>query len=47
MDARASCRTVPNLSREQLELCTRASDVTIAAIQGLELAVNECRHQVS
>jgi wnt family len=38
---------VPNLSREQLELCYRASDVTIAAIEGLEQAVAECQHQVS
>lgn len=46
LDARASCKTVPNLTREQLELCYRASDVTIAAIEGLELAVHECQHQV-
>lgn len=38
---------MPNLSREQLELCYRASDVTIAAIEGLEHAVVECQHQVS
>lgn len=46
LDVRASCRTVPNLSREQLELCYRASDVTMASIEGLELAVQECQHQV-
>lgn len=46
LDARASCKTVPNLTREQLELCYRASDVTLAAIEGLEHAVRECQHQV-
>lgn len=46
LDVRASCKTVPNLNREQLELCYRASDVTIAAIEGLEQAVRECQHQV-
>lgn len=46
IDARASCKTVPNLTREQLELCYRASDVTLATIEGLELAVTECQHQV-
>ncbi|XP_058452542.1 protein Wnt-10a [Malaya genurostris] len=44
-DVRATCRTVPGLTREQLELCYRASDVTAAAIEGLELAVRECQHQ--
>ncbi|XP_065080548.1 protein Wnt-10a [Ochlerotatus camptorhynchus] len=44
-DVRATCRTVPGLTREQLELCYRASDVTAAAIEGLELGVRECQHQ--
>ncbi|XP_058056560.1 protein Wnt-10a [Anopheles bellator] len=44
-DVRATCRTVPGLTRDQLELCTRASDVTAAAIEGLELGVRECQYQ--
>ncbi|CRK93532.1 CLUMA_CG007065, isoform A, partial [Clunio marinus] len=44
-DVRASCKTVPNLTKAQLELCYRANDVTMAAIEGLELAVKECQHQ--
>ncbi|XP_041779303.1 protein Wnt-10a [Anopheles merus] len=44
-DVRATCRTVPGLARDQLELCYRASDVTAAAIEGLELGVRECQYQ--
>uniref|UniRef100_A0A182P5R1 Protein Wnt n=1 Tax=Anopheles epiroticus TaxID=199890 RepID=A0A182P5R1_9DIPT len=44
-DVRATCRTVPGLTRDQLELCYRASDVTAAAIEGLELGVRECQYQ--
>jgi hypothetical protein len=36
---------VPGLTREQLELCYRASDVTTIAIDGLELAIRECQYQ--
>lgn len=45
-DVRTICRTVPGLTKEQLELCYRANDVTTAAIGGLELAVKECQLQV-
>lgn len=46
-DVRTICRTVPGLTKEQLELCYRANDATTAAIDGLELAVKECQQQVS
>lgn len=46
-DVRTICRTVPGLTKEQLELCYRANDVTTAAIDGLELAVKECQLQVN
>lgn len=45
-DIRSSCRIVPGLSREQLDLCYKANDVTIAALDGLDLAVHECQLQV-
>lgn len=38
---------MPNLTRPQLELCYKANDVTLAAVEGLELAVRECEYQVS
>lgn len=41
-----SCKTVPGLTRTQLDLCYRLSDVTLAAVEGLELAVQECQYQV-
>uniref|UniRef100_A0A182F0Y7 Protein Wnt n=1 Tax=Anopheles albimanus TaxID=7167 RepID=A0A182F0Y7_ANOAL len=44
-DVRATCRTVPGLTRDQLELCYRASDVTATAIEGLEQGVRECQYQ--
>lgn len=42
---RTACRTIPGLTRDQLNLCQRASDVTAIALAGLELAVRECQHQ--
>lgn len=45
-DIRASCRTIPGLTKEQLDLCYRANDVTSVALDGLELAVRECQQQV-
>lgn len=41
----AMCRGVPGLTRAQLEQCQRRPDVTLAALHGLQLAVDECRHQ--
>lgn len=46
-DVRGTCKSVPNLTRQQLELCYKANDVTLAAVEGLELAVKECEYQVS
>lgn len=46
-DVRATCKSVPNLTRQQLELCYKANDVTLAAVEGLEFAVRECEYQVS
>ncbi|GAB0088954.1 Protein Wnt [Sergentomyia squamirostris] len=40
-----TCRTIPGLTKEQIELCLRASDVTMAALDGLELAIQECQNQ--
>lgn len=45
-DIRSSCQIVPGLSREQLDLCYKANDVTIAALDGLDLAMHECQLQV-
>lgn len=45
-DIRSACRIIPGLSRGQLDLCYKANDVTIAALDGLDLAVHECQLQV-
>ncbi|XP_065355348.1 protein Wnt-10b [Calliphora vicina] len=44
-DGRATCRSVPGLTKDQLELCYKASDVTTAALEGLDLAIRECQIQ--
>uniref|UniRef100_A0A1A9UTZ6 Protein Wnt n=1 Tax=Glossina austeni TaxID=7395 RepID=A0A1A9UTZ6_GLOAU len=44
-DGRATCRSVPGLTKDQLELCYKASDVTAAALEGLDLAIKECQAQ--
>lgn len=45
-DVRSSCRIVPGLNKEQLNLCYRANDVTRAAFDGLDMAMRECQSQV-
>ncbi|XP_046465391.1 protein Wnt-10b [Neodiprion pinetum] len=39
------CSGIPGLTKEQRELCNRNSDVTVAALKGLQMAVSECQHQ--
>nr|CAD7585778.1 unnamed protein product [Timema genevievae] len=39
------CKTFPGLSKEQLELCHRYPDVTMTAVEGLQMAVDECQYQ--
>ena len=45
-DIRSTCRTIPGLTKEQLDLCYRANDVTSVALDGLDLAIRECQYQV-
>lgn len=45
-DTRSLCRIVPGLTKEQLELCHHANDVTRAALDGITLAIRECQTQV-
>lgn len=47
LDVRSTCRIIQGLSREQLDLCYKANDVTIAALDGLDLAMRECQLQVN
>lgn len=46
LDIRSTCRIIPGLSREQIDLCYKANDVTSAALDGLDLAMRECQLQV-
>ncbi|CAH0556905.1 unnamed protein product [Brassicogethes aeneus] len=39
------CRTVPGLSKSQIELCYQQPDTFVAALEGLKEAVNECQYQ--
>ncbi|KAG5898723.1 hypothetical protein JTB14_020917 [Gonioctena quinquepunctata] len=40
-----TCRTVPGLTKDQIDLCYRQPDATLVALQGLNQAVNECQYQ--
>ncbi|XP_050583916.1 protein Wnt-10b [Bombus affinis] len=39
------CNGIPGVTKEQRELCNRNPDVTVAAIKGLQMAIDECQHQ--
>lgn len=46
-DVRATCKRIPGLTKNQLKLCYKASDLTTVATEGLELSIKECQFQVS
>lgn len=46
LDIRTRCNSIPGLTREQVKLCYQATDVTAIALDGLDLAINECQFQV-
>ncbi|XP_050307378.1 protein Wnt-2 [Anthonomus grandis grandis] len=39
------CRTIPGLTKYQLELCKQQPDTTMVALEGLNEAVRECQNQ--
>lgn len=46
-DTNTVCHQIPGLTREQMELCVKAPETTKVAIQGIQMASDECAFQMS
>lgn len=46
-DSNSVCHNIPGLTKEQMELCIRAPETTKIAIQGIQLATDECAAQMA